>query len=131
MKRPLVILCLFYLLPFQFKFFFISFIMKQQIVCLHLSWPMWLSRKKCKFIICLWIYSTECMFLNQPFWISFPYFHCLYFQSSDKQKIVRQFHFTSWPDRGVPKFASSIVNFCNKVRNTKSYCKGQTVVHCR
>ena len=55
------------------------------------------------------------------------------FQVNEKGKtrIVRQFHFTAWPDRGVPKFASSMVHFRSKIKNTRTEGKGPTLVHCR
>ncbi|KAJ8313139.1 hypothetical protein KUTeg_009309 [Tegillarca granosa] len=45
-------------------------------------------------------------------------------------KDVRQFHFTSWPDKGVPKYASSLVHFRSKVLAAPTKGKGPLVVHC-
>ncbi|KAL3867985.1 hypothetical protein ACJMK2_040826, partial [Sinanodonta woodiana] len=45
---------------------------------------------------------------------------------------IKQFHFTSWPDRGVPRFASSLVHFRHKIRATKTdnNTDGPIVIHC-
>ncbi|KAL3876442.1 hypothetical protein ACJMK2_034287 [Sinanodonta woodiana] len=45
-------------------------------------------------------------------------------------KQVTQFHFTAWPDKGVPEAASSIVQFWHKVRNMQSHKQSPTLVHC-
>ncbi|KAL3878255.1 hypothetical protein ACJMK2_030620 [Sinanodonta woodiana] len=49
---------------------------------------------------------------------------------SKKQKTVNQFHFTSWPDRGVPDTASSLVQFWNKVRHSECTHDSPILVHC-
>ncbi|KAM8927741.1 LOW QUALITY PROTEIN: receptor-type tyrosine-protein phosphatase H [Pelodytes ibericus] len=47
-------------------------------------------------------------------------------------KCVRHYHFTSWPDHGVPENTSSIVEFRNLVRENMDQRKsnGPSVVHC-
>ncbi|KAK3592252.1 hypothetical protein CHS0354_027126 [Potamilus streckersoni] len=45
-----------------------------------------------------------------------------------KSKQLTQFHFTAWPDKGVPKAASSIVQFWNTVNKVPT--KEPIVVHC-
>ncbi|XP_062581698.1 uncharacterized protein LOC134243463 [Saccostrea cucullata] len=54
----------------------------------------------------------------------------LLLRKSKEERIVRQFHFTAWPDKGVPLYASSLVHFHSKVKNTASPGKGPLVVHC-
>ncbi|KAL3878261.1 hypothetical protein ACJMK2_030626, partial [Sinanodonta woodiana] len=49
---------------------------------------------------------------------------------STKQKTVHQFHFTSWPDRGVPDTAYSLVQFWNKVRHSDCTHHSPILVHC-
>ena len=44
---------------------------------------------------------------------------------------VYQFHFTAWPDKGVPSFASSLVQFRHKVNTTPVRETGPAIVHCR
>ncbi|KAL3867989.1 hypothetical protein ACJMK2_040830, partial [Sinanodonta woodiana] len=50
---------------------------------------------------------------------------------TDTHHII-QFHFTAWPDRGVPRFASSLVHFRQKIRaaNIKQQAEGPMIVHC-
>ncbi|XP_063798895.1 receptor-type tyrosine-protein phosphatase H [Pseudophryne corroboree] len=47
-------------------------------------------------------------------------------------KYVRHFHFTAWPDHGVPDSTSSIIDFRNLVREHMDQRKsnGPTIVHC-
>ncbi|CAG2232464.1 PTPRT [Mytilus edulis] len=45
-------------------------------------------------------------------------------------KTILQFHFTAWPDKDVPKYASSLVHFRHKVNTTRTVGKGPMVVHC-
>ncbi|KAL3878252.1 hypothetical protein ACJMK2_030617, partial [Sinanodonta woodiana] len=49
---------------------------------------------------------------------------------SKKQKTVNQFHFTSWPDRGVPETPSSLVQFWKKVRHSGNSHDAPILVHC-
>ncbi|XP_078317010.1 uncharacterized protein LOC144620397 [Crassostrea virginica] len=46
-------------------------------------------------------------------------------------KFIKQFHFTAWPDKGVPRNVTSIVNFRNKVFNYDVKMKGPKIIHCR
>ncbi|XP_061182305.1 receptor-type tyrosine-protein phosphatase kappa-like [Saccostrea echinata] len=48
----------------------------------------------------------------------------------NEQRIIRHFHFTAWPDKGVPLYASSLVHFHSKVKNTSAQAKGPLIVHC-
>ncbi|VIO97389.1 Uncharacterized protein BM_BM11159 [Brugia malayi] len=46
-------------------------------------------------------------------------------------RIVKHFHFTSWPDFGVPHSTAVFIGFLQKVRGTGLLCgKEPTVVHC-
>nr|XP_022315011.1 receptor-type tyrosine-protein phosphatase kappa-like isoform X1 [Crassostrea virginica] len=45
-------------------------------------------------------------------------------------KFIKQFHFTAWPDKGVPRNVTSIVNFRNKVFNYDVKMKGPQIIHC-
>ena len=44
---------------------------------------------------------------------------------------VTQYHFTSWPDHGVPLYATPLLNFLRKVKSHHKNKQGLTVVHCR
>ncbi|KAJ8039810.1 Receptor-type tyrosine-protein phosphatase T [Holothuria leucospilota] len=48
----------------------------------------------------------------------------------DETKLVRQFHFTAWPDMKVPEFAGPILDLLQIVRNEESHQAGPMVVHC-
>ena len=49
----------------------------------------------------------------------------------DGSRTVYQFHFTSWPDHGVPLIATALLNFRKKVRSYDQIGTGPIVVHCR
>ncbi|KAJ8305908.1 hypothetical protein KUTeg_016453 [Tegillarca granosa] len=51
-------------------------------------------------------------------------------QDGSEWRKIRQFHFTAWPDRGVPKYASSLVQFRHKVLSMSTKGKGPLIVHC-
>ncbi|XP_060587159.1 receptor-type tyrosine-protein phosphatase epsilon-like [Ruditapes philippinarum] len=50
--------------------------------------------------------------------------------SKQKPRTVTQYHFTAWPDKGVPKYASSLVQFTNKVKYDSVEQNGPIIVHC-
>ncbi|XP_046561916.1 receptor-type tyrosine-protein phosphatase T-like [Haliotis rubra] len=43
---------------------------------------------------------------------------------------LKQYHFTAWPDRGVPEDVGTLVDFHRLVKNAPSTGKGPVVVHC-
>ncbi|ESO87548.1 hypothetical protein LOTGIDRAFT_127740 [Lottia gigantea] len=45
-------------------------------------------------------------------------------------RIFRQYHYTSWPDKGVPSDIASLVEFRNKVNKSSSKRSGPMIVHC-
>ena len=49
----------------------------------------------------------------------------------DETRNVKQFHFTAWPDHGVPTRAAPIIAFRRKVRSFDDSHPGKTIVHCR
>uniref|UniRef100_A0A672GPJ3 protein-tyrosine-phosphatase n=1 Tax=Salarias fasciatus TaxID=181472 RepID=A0A672GPJ3_SALFA len=48
------------------------------------------------------------------------------------RRLVRQFHYTVWPDHGVPETTQSLIQFVRTVRDYVNRCPGSgpTVVHC-
>ena len=44
---------------------------------------------------------------------------------------VSQYHFTAWPDHGVPDYATSILAFHKRVKSQHVPSKGPLLVHCR
>ena len=54
-----------------------------------------------------------------------------YGYDEDQWKIVRQFHFTDWPDFGVPRERTTMLSFVQMVRRYMQENEGPTIVHCR
>eukprot|EP00731_Ephydatia_muelleri_P019055 Em0011g1095a len=50
--------------------------------------------------------------------------------SGSAARKVTQFHFTSWPDHGVPEYATSLLAFHRKVKSQHDGSKGPILVHC-
>ncbi|XP_037704134.1 receptor-type tyrosine-protein phosphatase beta isoform X1 [Choloepus didactylus] len=50
----------------------------------------------------------------------------------DAHRLIRQFHYTVWPDHGVPETTQSLIQFVRTVRDyvNRSHGAGPTVVHC-
>lgn len=44
---------------------------------------------------------------------------------------IRQFHFTGWPDHGVPYHATGLLGFIKRVKSKTLTNAGPMVVHCR
>ena len=44
---------------------------------------------------------------------------------------VKQYHFTSWPDHGVPEYAISMLSFHKRVISQHKISRGPILVHCR
>ena len=44
---------------------------------------------------------------------------------------VTQYHFTSWPDHGVPEYAGPILNYLRRIKAQHKPNKGPILVHCR
>ncbi|XP_041357584.1 receptor-type tyrosine-protein phosphatase T-like [Gigantopelta aegis] len=51
-------------------------------------------------------------------------------KKSGKSKTFQQFHFTAWPDHGVPN-VHDFIQFLYRVRETKPILPGPVLVHCR
>ena len=66
-------------------------------------------------------------------WATFGY--SLHLLQCDKaggnQLKVTQFHFTSWPDHGVPEYAGPILNYLRRMKAQMKHSRGPTLVHCR
>lgn len=58
-------------------------------------------------------------------------FICFHFQSGESRMIFH-FHYTTWPDFGVPESPASFLNFLFKVRESGSLSPehGPAVIHC-
>ena len=53
------------------------------------------------------------------------------FQASTAIRTVVQFHYTTWPDFGVPANVSAILNFVKLIKNWEADNTAPTIVHCR
>ena len=62
------------------------------------------------------------------------YYVCDCLQTSEgggERREVTQFHFTSWPDHGVPDSTSSMLEFVRRIRSTVLPEDGPIIIHCR
>ncbi|XP_062509499.1 receptor-type tyrosine-protein phosphatase F-like isoform X2 [Corticium candelabrum] len=48
----------------------------------------------------------------------------------DETRIVTQYHYTAWPDHGVPKFATPLLSFIRRINREYPKNRGSMVVHC-
>lgn len=48
----------------------------------------------------------------------------------DKTTVVKQFHYTTWPDHGVPRFGNSLLLFRQKIRLHDNLDHGPPIIHC-
>ena len=51
--------------------------------------------------------------------------------SSEYPHLVTQYHFTSWPDHGVPEYGTPILAFHRHIKQEYKPSQGPMVVHCR
>ncbi|KAK6176980.1 hypothetical protein SNE40_015176 [Patella caerulea] len=51
-------------------------------------------------------------------------------RKTNKERTIIQFHFTIWPDHGVPSSPASLVSFRKLIKRTPSALPGPIVVHC-
>ena len=60
-------------------------------------------------------------------------YFCLYqlTGSSERPLKVTQFHFTAWPDHGVPEYATPILAFHKRIMSQYQPRRGPLMVHCR
>ena len=50
---------------------------------------------------------------------------------SERPLKVTHYHYTAWPDHGVPDYATSILAFHQRVKKEHNASKGPIIVHCR
>ncbi|XP_033095383.1 receptor-type tyrosine-protein phosphatase alpha-like, partial [Anneissia japonica] len=50
--------------------------------------------------------------------------------NGDNRRYIKQFHYTSWPDMGVPMFDTGLLSFIKEVRSTETISSTPTVVFC-
>ena len=65
-----------------------------------------------------------------------PSGHCILIDGNfqdGQSRTIRQFHFTDWPEQGVPKSGEGFIDFIGQVHKTKEQFgqEGPITVHCR
>lgn len=56
---------------------------------------------------------------------------CVFQKGHHEIRELRQFHFTSWPDHGVPCYATGLLGFIRQVKFLNPPDAGPIVAHCR
>ena len=51
-------------------------------------------------------------------------------RGNDKRE-VKQFHYTGWPDFGVPDHPNPVIAFIRRLANFKRTTDGPDIIHCR
>ena len=51
-------------------------------------------------------------------------------ETSKTERIISQYHFTVWPDHGVPDHPTALLQFVRRVMTASRDSKGPVVVHC-
>ncbi len=59
-----------------------------------------------------------------------PVFFLIQTEGSRKFLKTTQFHFTTWPDHGVPDYATPILGFHRRVQSLYQPSKGPILIHC-
>lgn len=52
-------------------------------------------------------------------------------QHDEVERVVKQFHFTAWPDFGIPENPTSLLQFIRKVSKSNQTEAGPMIIHCR
>ena len=90
----------------------------------HHHWPADTGRLHHSGILCTGIYSIHNLEGGHPY-------HQQLTDNTKHALSVTQFHFTAWPDHGVPDYATSLLAFHRKVKRHHKPSKGLIIVHCR
>ena len=77
--------------------------------------------------VCVCVFKQNDMFIYYA-----PYMIYLQLKGSSERALkVTQFHFTAWPDHGVPDYATPILAFHKKIKKQHRPSKGPMLIHCR
>ncbi|XP_048580732.1 receptor-type tyrosine-protein phosphatase mu isoform X2 [Nematostella vectensis] len=49
---------------------------------------------------------------------------------TNEQRFIYQYHFTVWPDKGVPQYATAVLRFRKKIINESRHNTAHWIVHC-
>ncbi len=72
-------------------------------------------------------YSLTFMHIKQQY-LKFDYF-CL--QKGSPERLVVQYHYTDWPDHGVPDFTLPTLSYVRKSAAANPEGAGPIIIHCR
>lgn len=95
-----------------------------QIKC-HKYWPDEMERTKA--VGSIHVYFQDSLVLAEYTIRTFS----LQKDDSKEERIVKQFHYTVWPDHGVPDHPTPLLQFVRKVSSSNPMNAGPIVVHCR
>ena len=73
-----------------------------------------------------WLENTLAQHTNTVFLLLL--FCCQY---PDDERVVKQFHFTAWPDHGVPSHPTLLLSLVRHTFSANRESTGPMVVHCR
>ncbi|KAK8774600.1 hypothetical protein V5799_010867 [Amblyomma americanum] len=84
--------------------------------------PYWTetSQRYGKFVVTLMKTDTEVDFVVREFQL----------ELESKTRTVVQFHFTTWPDHGVPLYPDSLLAFLRRIRDFQPHDDHPVIVHC-
>ena len=65
--------------------------------------------------------------------IPLPYIYAQHLGSTEQPHSVTQFHFTEWPDHGVPEYATAFLELYRRIKafNNQAETRGPILAHCR
>ena len=83
------------------------------------------------FLLTCLIFFIPSFFLYLSFFSTILHFSIQPSDTDSQPLEVTHFHFTAWPDHGVPQFATSLISFIKRVQKSHDKDRGvPLVVHC-
>ncbi|KAI0223347.1 Receptor-type tyrosine-protein phosphatase T [Lamellibrachia satsuma] len=73
--------------------------------------------------------DIEVIHIRQESWPDFV-IRTFQIKKGDDERMVNHYHFTTWPDRGAPAFASGLINYYFKVESYNADEENPITVHC-
>lgn len=85
----------------------------------------------CRFYQWYPLFESEDILSMKYFEIHNHFFAFVLQRGYNEIREVKQFHFTGWPDHGVPYNATGLLSFIRRVKLSNPPSAGPIVVHCR